>query len=65
MRLESSLLIKESMRLEAALGGVEEALVSRLTTAHACRQAAEYVIPLTLKLLMMMFTVLSRVGSIG
>ena len=65
MRVKSSLLIKESMRLEAAVGGVGEKLVSGLTTTHACCLAAEYVIPLTLEPPMMTFIVISGVGSAG
>ena len=44
MSVDSSLSIKESIRLEAALGGVREALVSRLTATRACRLVAKYVI---------------------
>ena len=65
MKVESSLSIKESIRLEAIHGGVGKALVSGLTVAHACHLVADYVIPLTSKPLVMTFTVLSRVGSIG
>ena len=63
--MESSLLMKESTKLEAPLGGVREELVSRLTAARACRLAAEYVIPLTSEPPMMTFTILSGVGSAG
>ena len=65
MRVKSSLSIKESIRLKATHGGVGEALVSRLTAAHACRLAVEYVIPLTSEPPVMTFTFLSGVGSTG
>ena len=65
MRVESSLSIKESMRLEAALGGVGEALASWLIAAYACPIATEYVTRLTLEPPMIMFIVLLGVGSAG
>ena len=57
--------MKESTRLEAALGRVREELVFKLIATYASHLAAEYVIPLTLEPLMMTFTVLSGVDSIG
>ena len=54
--------MKESTRLEAALGGMGEVLISGWTTTRACRLAAEYVIPLTSEPLVMMVTTLSGVG---
>ena len=65
MRVESSLLIKESTRLEVALGGVGEMLVFGLTIAHACRLAVVYVIPLTSEPPVMTCTVLLGVGTAG
>ena len=65
MRVESSLSIKESTRLEAVLGGVEETLVFGLTATCACHLVVKYVIPLTLEPHVMMFTVLSGVGFVG
>ena len=62
MRVEFLLSIKESIRLEAALGEVGETLVSSLTAAHVCRLAAKYVISLTLESSVMTFIVLSGVG---
>ena len=41
IRVESSLLMNDSTRLEVALGRVGEALVSGFTVARACRLAAE------------------------
>ena len=58
MKVDSSLSMKKSIRMEAALGGVGEVMVSRLTASRACRLAAEYVIPLTFEPPMMTFTVL-------
>ena len=65
MRVEYSLSIKDSTRLEAILGGVREALVSGLIAMRACYLAVEYMIPLTLEPLVMTFRVLSRMGSAG
>ena len=65
MSVESSLSMKESTRLEAALGVVGEALVSGFIVAGACCLAVEYVIPLTSEPPEMTFIVLSGVGSAG
>ena len=63
--METSLSMKESTRLEAALCRVGDVLVSGLTATRACCLAVDYVIPLTSEPPVMTFTILSRVGSAG
>ena len=65
MRVESTLSMKENIRLEAVHGRVIKVFVSGLTAARACRLATEYVTALTLEPPVMNFTILLGVGSIG
>ena len=58
IRVDSSLLMKVSARLEAPLGGVGEKLVSGLTVARACHLVVELVMPLTSEPPVMTFTTL-------